>query len=49
AWRKTLCRQGVIRCEGGRGQRNRFWNEDDDNGDNYAPPPPRQGRDEQWR
>lgn len=49
AWRKTLCRQGVINCEGGRGQRNRFWNEDDDNSDNYAPPPPRRDRDEQWR
>ena len=48
AWRETLCRRGVVDCEGGdrppRG--NRFWNE----GDRYAPPPPppRDER-EEWR
>ncbi|MGB5065033.1 MAG: hypothetical protein WBQ37_14945 [Candidatus Competibacter sp.] len=46
-WRDTLCRQGVIDCEGGRRPpRNRFWKED---GDNYTPPPPRYDRGEEWR
>lgn len=48
AWRETLCREGVADCEGGRPPRgNRFWNE----GDRYAPPPPRDERDEreEWR
>ncbi len=45
AWRETLCRQGVVDCdEGRRPPRNRFWNEDD----RYAPPPPREER-EEWR
>ena len=49
AWRETLCRQGIVDCEGSdrppRG--NRFWNE----GDRYAPPPPPPPRDEreEWR
>jgi hypothetical protein len=45
AWRETLCRQGVVDCEGSdRPPRNRFWDERD----RYAPPPPRDGR-EEWR
>ncbi|MDG4550409.1 MAG: hypothetical protein P9F19_13540 [Candidatus Contendobacter sp.] len=45
AWRETLCRQGVVNCdEGRRPPRNRLWNEDD----RYAPPPPREER-EEWR
>ncbi|MDS4029230.1 MAG: hypothetical protein RKO66_04020 [Candidatus Contendobacter sp.] len=45
AWRETLCRQGVADCgEGRRPPRNRLWNEDD----RYAPPPPRDER-EEWR
>jgi hypothetical protein len=49
AWRDTLCRQGVIDCDGGgRPPRNRLW---DGNDDRYAPPPPpRQERyNEDWR
>ncbi|MER2600751.1 MAG: hypothetical protein ABTR27_00165, partial [Candidatus Competibacter phosphatis] len=46
-WRDTLCRKGVIDCDGGRRPpRNRFWKEDDDD---YAPPPPRDDRGEEWR
>ncbi len=46
AWRETLCRQGVVECDGGgrRPPRNRLW---DDNND-YTPPPPHDGR-EEWR
>lgn len=45
AWRETLCQQGVIECPGSsRRPKNRFWNENDD----YAPPPPRDNR-EEWR
>ncbi|MBL8260640.1 MAG: hypothetical protein JNM60_12595 [Candidatus Competibacteraceae bacterium] len=48
-WRETLCRQGVIDCEGyRRPPRNRFWDERDDQ---FAPPPPRRERyeGEKWR
>ena len=46
-WRDTLCRQGVIDCDGGRRPpRNRFWKDDDDD---YAPPPPSYNRGEEWR
>ena len=46
AWRETLCRQGVVDCGGGDRppRRNRFWDEND----RYAPPPPRDDR-EEWR
>ena len=47
AWRENLCRQGVIEdCASSdrRPRKNRFWNENDD----YAPPPPRDER-EEWR
>lgn len=43
-WRETLCRQGVIECDGGRRPKNRFW---DDN-EGFAPPPPKDNR-EEWR
>jgi hypothetical protein len=49
AWRDSLCRQGVIDCDGDvRPPRNRLWNDD---GDRYAPPPPRPERydGEDWR
>jgi hypothetical protein len=36
-WREALCRHGVLEC--GRGDGNRFW--DDDNRFGYAPYPPR--------
>ncbi len=44
AWRETLCRQGVVDCDDGgrRPRKNRFWNENND----YAPPPPRDDREE---
>lgn len=48
-WRDTLCRQGVIDCDGNRrSQRNRFWDEE---GEQFAPPPPRRERynREEWR
>ncbi len=48
-WRDTLCRKGVIDCDGGRRPpRNRFWKEEDGD-DDYAPPPPRDDRGEEWR
>ncbi len=49
AWRETLCRQGVIDCDGGvRPPRNRLWDEENDR---FAPPPPRPERydGEDWR
>ncbi|HRF63983.1 MAG: hypothetical protein ABTR54_03800 [Candidatus Competibacter sp.] len=49
-WRDTLCREGVIDCDGGRRPppRNRFWDEDNDR---FAPPPPRRERydGDEWR
>ncbi len=45
AWRDTLCREGVIDCGRNRPRpHNRLWDENDD----YAPPPPRNDR-EEWR
>ena len=48
AWRETLCREGIAsNCDDEarpRPRRNRFWDEPD----RYAPPPPRDGR-EDWR
>jgi hypothetical protein len=48
AWRDSLCRQGVIDCDGVRPPHNRLWN---DENDQYAPPPPRREgyNGEEWR
>lgn len=46
AWRDTLCRENVIDCDRERSRpSNRMWDENDD----YAPPPPRDNRREEWR
>ncbi|MDQ5910910.1 MAG: hypothetical protein QG599_3007 [Pseudomonadota bacterium] len=45
AWRDTLCRERVIDCDRERPRPpNRMWDEKDD----YAPPPPRDERREEW-
>lgn len=46
AWRDTLCRENVIDCDRERPRPpNRMWDEQDD----YAPPPPRDDRRDEWR